>query len=437
MTDTPPPVDPHPLEEPDQPLLAPHVEPVVVPRWIQLVTLPLGFLVFWSLARAAGPVFLIFIVASVIALILNPLVKLIERGRMPRGLAVMTVYLGFLAILGGIGLALANPISDQVTTLQKDVPNLVDSANGSLADLQDWLDKKGIGIEIKRQGETALETLQDKVLGGTGDLVSFSSDLLKTLVTASFGLILVVVISVYMLLYSDRIGRLVRHVMPPGDGTPEDDYPLLAQKAVSSYVVGQLAFSVIMGLSAGIFLWIFGALGIFPDGKTYAVAFGVFFGLMELIPYVGPILGALPPILVALFQDPVSALWVALLFIALQQLEGHVVAPQVFGHALRINPLLVIFSLLVGFEIYGIIGAFVALPIAAVARETVDYLRRHLILEPWGTPSPAAVLAGRASTPPPLVELVHCPECGATLAEGDTYCRSCGTPVGSDVPAPR
>ena len=69
---------------------------------------------------------------------------------------------------------------------------------------------------------------------------------------------------------------------------------------------------------------------------------------MELIPYIGPILGALPPMLVALFNDPITALWVALLFIALQQLEGHVVAPQVFGHTLRINPLLVIFALLLG-----------------------------------------------------------------------------------------
>ena len=120
-----------------------------------------------------------------------------------------------------------------------------------------------------------------------------------------------------------------------------------------------------------------------------AIAFGVFLGLMELIPYIGPVLGALPPVLVALFNDPISALWVALLFVGLQQLEGHVVAPQIFSHSLRINPLLVIFALLVGQQIYGIVGAIVALPTIAVIRETVIYLHRHLELEPWDrTPKP-------------------------------------------------
>ena len=78
------------------------------------------------------------------------------------------------------------------------------------------------------------------------------------------------------------------------------------------------------------------------------MVFGVFLGLMELIPYLGPFLGALPPILVALFTEPITALWVALLFLGIQQLEGHVVAPQIFGHTLRINPLVVIFALLLG-----------------------------------------------------------------------------------------
>ena len=122
------------------------------------------------------------------------------------------------------------------------------------------------------------------------------------------------------------------------------------QRAVSRYVGGQLLFSVIMGLSAGLSLYIFGVLGIFPDGEKYAVAFGVFYGIAELIPYIGPILGAIPPVLVALFTEPISALWVVLLFIGLQQVEGHVVAPQVFGHTLRINPILVIFALLLGLE---------------------------------------------------------------------------------------
>ena len=86
-----------------------------------------------------------------------------------------------------------------------------------------------------------------------------------------------------------------------------------------------------------------------------------------------------------MFDDPLSAIWVALLFLAMQQLEGHVVAPQVFGHSLRINPLLIIFALLFGAELYGVIGALVALPVAAMLRETVVYLRRHVVLERWPT----------------------------------------------------
>jgi len=153
---------------------------------------------------------------------------------------------------------------------------------------------------------------------------------------------------------------------------------------------------VIMGTTAGLGLYLFGLLGIFSAGKSYAAVFGVFFGLMELIPFVGPVLGAIPPVLVALFQDPLSAVWVLLLFVGLQQLEGHIVAPQIFGHALRINPLLVIFALTVGGEIYGLVGALIALPLAAIIRETAVYLQRHVALEPWYTrkPPPPAGPAG-------------------------------------------
>jgi predicted PurR-regulated permease PerM len=356
---------------------------VVVPRWVQLVLLPLALVAVWALARAAGKVLLIFIVASLIALILNPAVALLQRSRFPRGLAVLAVYLAFFLTLAGIGVLLANPISNQVKTFTKNLPQYRDEANKRLASLQRTLDKDGIHLHLVKQGETALENIEKKVTKEAGKLTAFGAALVTEVANALFDLVLVFVLSVYMLLYGHRIGALVRRVMPTGDGTRADDYPHLVGRSVTRYVGAQLLFSVIMGASCGLALYVFGVLGIFPDGSKYAVAFGVFYGVMELVPYIGPILGAIPPIIVALLTDPIAAVWLLLLFVGLQQVEGHVVAPQVFGKTLRTNPLLVILSLLIGLQLYGVIGALVALPILSVLRETVIYLNRHLTLEPW------------------------------------------------------
>jgi predicted PurR-regulated permease PerM len=192
----------------------------------------------------------------------------------------------------------------------------------------------------------------------------------------------------------------VRRLMPAGDGTPEDDYPRLVQHAVSSYVRGQLLFSFVMGTSATIIIVVFGLVGLFPAGEHYGVFFGAFYALMEFVPYVGPIIGPIPPLLVALFEHPISALWLLLAFIALQQLEGHVVAPQLFRRTLRINPIIIIVALLIGDKLYGIPGALVSLPVISVIRTTLLYLRAHTVLESWGPPG--------ATTPPvlPLVETV-------------------------------
>jgi predicted PurR-regulated permease PerM len=355
----------------------------VVPRWIQLVMLPLALLVLWTLAKAAGKVLLIFIVAGLIALILNPAVSFLQRRQFPRGLAVLAVFLAFFLTLAGIGVLVANPISNQVKTFTRNLPHIVKEANGKIATLQQELNEQGVHVHLVNQGKTALQTFQDKVSKSTGKLASFGGDLLTEAASAIFDLVLVFVLSVYMLIYGEKIGQLVRRAMPESDGSRADDFPHLVQRAVSRYVGGQLLFSLLMGTSAGIALYLFGVIGIFPDGEKYAIAFAVFYGVMELVPYIGPILGALPPVLVALFTKPITALWVGLLFVGLQQLEGHVVAPQVFGHTLRINPVLVIFALLLGLHLDGIIGALVALPILAIVRETVVYLDRHLSFEPW------------------------------------------------------
>jgi predicted PurR-regulated permease PerM len=388
---------PGPDETPPSPEVA---EPVVVPRWMQPVVVAVALFALAGVAQAAAPVFLLFLVAAVVALIINPLVTLLQRARIPRGIAIAVVFVGFFAVLAGSVALLIRPVTNQVTALGDDLPRLVASANSSLASFQAWLDERGVDIQVKRPGESALETLQTTALEGSTDVVSFTRDFVTLVAEGGFLLILIVVISVYMLLYGEQIGGLTRQVMPPGDGTLRDDYPARVQQAVFGYVRGQIAFSFIMGVSAGVSLWLFGVLGIFPAGRSYAVFFGVFYGLMELIPYLGPVLGSLPPILVALFQgDPLTALWLVILFVALQQIEGHIVVPLVFGHSLRINPLLVMFALLLGGHLQGIPGALLALPLAAIAKETVVYLRRHLVMEPWGTPS-AATLRSRPTPAP-------------------------------------
>ncbi len=356
----------------------------VVPRWVQLVLLPLAIVAAFLLARAAGKILLIFIIAALIGLILNPAVETLQRrGRLPRGLAVLAVYLGFFVALAGIGLLLANPVSNQVEAFAHNVPHLIHEGERALAGVQSTLNKAGLHVKLIGHGKTALQTLKSTIEKSASSLVSTAGSVLSEAAGAIVDVVLVFVLSVYVLLYGRNIGALVRRTMPPGDGSKADDYPHLIQRAVSRYVGGQLLFSVIMGTTAGLALYIYGVLGIFPDGRTYAIAFGTFLGFMELIPYLGPVLGAVPPVIVAFFTDPITAVWVGLLFVGLQQLEGHIVAPQIFGHTLRINPLIVIFGLLIGDQIWGVIGALVALPILSVLRESAVYLSRHLELEPW------------------------------------------------------
>ncbi len=382
--------------------------PVVVRRWVQLVLLPLALLALWALARAVGALFLVLVIASLVALVLSPLVRLNSRF-LPRGLAIALAYLTVILVVALIGIGLAAPVATQLLHFEHNLPALTREANHDLANIQSFFDRHGIKLHIEKQGQSALSTLEKSLVKRSGAIVSFSQGLLSQAVSVGIDLILILVLSIYFLVYGPEIGRLVRRVMPDGDGTPQDDFPTLVQGAVSGYVRGQLLFSLTMGAAVAITVTIFGLVGLFPAGTTYSWFFGVFYGLMEFIPYVGPIIGPIPALLVALFEHPLSAVWLLLAFIALQQLEGHIVAPLLFRRTLRINPIVIIIALLIGDKLYGIAGALVALPVIAVLRVTVIYLRRHTVLEPWGSgllsdPPPPAPAPPPPRPPPPEPE---------------------------------
>jgi len=375
--------------------IAPMSEPattrIEVPRWVQLVMLPLLLVLIWVVAGAVRHIVFLFLVALLIALLLNPLVRGLGKVWIPRGLAVALVYLAFAAAVALTILALATVVVQQTRSASHRVNNYFTSVSGrppatgaehDLARFQQWLNAHHLRqIRVEKQGTKFLNQI------GATDVEKYTTKALNwaegaglAVVSLLFSAVLVVVVSIYMLLDMDRLTNAVDRRFPPrGRG----GLIVRMEQAVASYVKGQFLLSLIIGASSGLGLWVLGVVGLMPNGGKYALLFGAWAGVTELIPYVGPWLGAAPPVLYALFQDPLSALWVALLFLGIQQAEGHIVVPKVMGHSLRLHPLLVIFGLLAGGEIYGFPGILVALPLLAAGRAAWEFFAERLELAPW------------------------------------------------------
>ena len=147
---------------------------------------------------------------------------------------------------------------------------------------------------------------------------------------------------------------------------------------------GQTILSLVIGTSAGVGMWILGTTGLVDGAERYALLFGLWTAFIEVIPYIGPWLSAVPPAIYALFADPWGLLWVGLLFLFIYQVEGHIVVPNVMANALRLHPLLVIFGLLAGGALYGIPGILVALPTMAGMRAIWEFFGARVTFEPWG-----------------------------------------------------
>ena len=365
---------------------------LVVPRWIQLVGLPLILVGLWLVAGAVRHVVFLFIVAALIALLLNPLVHGLGRVWIPRGLAVALVYLSFAAGVALAGIALSTVVVDQT----KSAATRVDSyftkdygqppqthAERDIARLQVWLDRHHLKqIKIKKQANNFLNNAGTKdVQKYTSKAISWAEGAAISIVTLLFSTVLIIVISVYMLLDMPRLAGAIDRRFPPNPGTSPLMYRI--EHALISYVKGQILLSAIIGTSAGVGLWLLGMSGLLPGGDKYALLFGAFVAVTELIPYLGPWLGSIPPFVYALVVHPISALWVGLLFVFIHQIEGHIVVPNVMGQALRLHPLLVIFGLLAGGEIYGLPGIFVALPLLAVLRAIWGFFSERIELERW------------------------------------------------------
>jgi predicted PurR-regulated permease PerM len=383
---------------------------IQIPRWIQLVGLPVLLVLAFLLARTLGHVLFLFLTASVIAFTLNPLVRDLTRIRVPRSLSVMIVYAIFVAAVAALLIAIgavafdqargaAERIDDYVT--EEDVLTGQTAAELDIDSLQAWLDDHGLErIQIRERVTEGIDSLSaGEISGYAQDAIEFAQGAALSVVLILFSLVLIVVISIYMLLDMNRLEQSIDSRFPPHGGPPLTQQ---IESALWGYVKGQAILSTVIGTSAGVGMWILGKTGLVEGADEYALLFGLWTAFIEVIPYIGPWLSAVPPAIYALVVDPIGFIWVALLFLFIYQVEGHIVVPNVMASALRLHPLLVIFGLLAGGELYGIAGVLVALPTMAGLRAIWEFFRLRVRLESWDEGS--ADIPVEVELEPPRVE---------------------------------
>ncbi len=370
---------------------------IQVPRWIQLVVLPVLLVLAFLLARALGHVLFLFLIAAVIAFTLNPLVRDLTRLKVPRSLSVLIVYSVFVAAVAALLVAIGAVAFDQTRSAADRIDDYVtnvDTTTGQTAaeldidGLQAWLDDHGLErIQIREQVNDWIDSLSaGEISGYAQDAISFAQGAAFSAVLLLFSLILIVVISIYMLLDMERLERSIDSRFPPHGGPPLTQQ---IEGALWGYLKGQAILSTVIGTSAGVGMYVLGLTGLVEGAEEYALLFGLWTAFIEVIPYIGPWLSAVPPALYALFADPPwGVIWVAVLFLIIYQVEGHIVVPNVMASALRLHPLLVIFGLLAGGELYGIAGVLVALPTMAGLRAIWEFFRTRVRLERWDVGGP-------------------------------------------------
>lgn len=295
---------------------------------------------------------LLIYVAALFAVGLSPVVTAIERQRvvsrirLPRWVAILTVYLIFLMIVVTIGVLIVPPLVAQAQDLWTAAPDLLHRG-------QQWL----IERRLLRREITVLEAVQ-QAPGGGSDAVGTVVAAIWGIVGGVFGVLTIVIVAFYLLVDAQGIVRTLVRLFPRHERARADDALHRAAEKVSAWLAGQLLLGAIIGASAAI------GLGIL--GVPYFYVLALIAGVGELIPVVGPVLSAVPAIAVAFSVSPALALGVAVFFVVQQQIENHVLVPRVMSRQVGVSPVVVIIALLIGGSLLGFVGAILAVPTAAI-----------------------------------------------------------------------
>ncbi|MEK7604045.1 MAG: AI-2E family transporter [Patescibacteria group bacterium] len=306
-------------------------------------------------------VLIVFLLSLVVASAISPFANWLDQRGFPR---LWGVLLLFLSVLGLMALI----VSLVIPSISSDVDQLVSS-------LPAVFDKVSVSLESVQQGAPSYLDFVSEVQNILAVLSSYlqqSSQSAIGLVVGIFGgvvaFVTVLVLSFYLSVTKKGIENFLDSVVPEKYESYVKDLWKRTERKVGLWLQGQLLLALIVGLVVYV--------GLSLMGIKFALTLGFLALTFEIVPIVGPILAAIPAIILAFLQGPAMGLWVIVFYVAVQQFENHILVPVVMGKTLGLNPVVVIIALLVGANLAGIVGMILSVPVATAIVEIIDDMAR-------------------------------------------------------------
>lgn len=312
-----------------------------------------GFLLFFIFLYLIREVVIMFVVSLILVAAIIPLLDYLNKYKIPKSLTVLMIYLLFFGLLTFLVANIVPQISIQIKELASDAPKFIQRFNEIFGQISEH-ENIASGIQ------SSLKNFSENLGGSAGNVFGAVSGFFGSIVT----FIGILVLVFYMSIASTGIKAFIKSVFPKKYEKRTHDLIEKTQKKLGSWVIGQ----IILGFSIGILSFI----GLKIIGIKFALTLAVIAGILEFIPVIGPVISAIPALFIAFTQSPTLGLIVLILYVGIQQLENHILVPMVMKKTTGLSPIVIILSLLIGFQLLGVLGAILAVPVALIVSIFVD-----------------------------------------------------------------
>jgi len=311
-------------------------------------------------------IFVPFAISLIIAYILNPVVIWLQQRKIPRTLSVALIYLVFFGLLFILIAQFVPMVVAELSRLAERIPRYIERAQELLANFNQATDRMSLPKSVQQALEGSLNNLEQSLVRSLGRIPEMTIDFARSI----FNIILVLILTFYLLKDFRLVKDSLHAMVPRPSRTRVRKILYEIDHSLGQYIRGQLLVSLIVGFST--------YLGLLFLRVDFALILAILAAITNVIPYFGPFIGAVPAVLVALLKSPALAIKTAIVITIIQQVEGQIIAPQVLGKSMGLNPLVVIMALLLGGQLFGILGMIVAVPVVAAGR----ILIRNLVVPP-------------------------------------------------------